>query len=312
MATVEALNTVKSEIFGELQNDVVPLQQTTMATETLFEQSGDGTKQNNFNSDDCGTKIISTVDPITSGPAGVSALSLNEKNVGTDNPCNSLPSIFCQTPMNNNNNGKNKGKRRRRKTKSKGNGGGGGTGGGGCGSGPPYRKSNWKFQRSILMRSDSDGHPLNQAPCNTNKFLMEEHMPEMRRHRNKDSSFSADTEENPFQSMSEDEEFLTKEFSSVYEDARRERLEGMSRTQLIHEYLQLEANYDRLSKNLQGSQPQNQRWDDDESQSQNAEMCQLEINQSVIGRMEDQIKELTAENLGKPISYFKTIIFGTF
>lgn len=44
----------------------------------------------------------------------------------------------------------------------------------------------------------------------------------------------------------DDEEFLTHEFSTVYETAKCERLEGMTKQQLIQEYLQLQTDYDQL------------------------------------------------------------------
>lgn len=97
-----------------------------------------------------------------------------------------------------------------------------------------------------------------QAPFNNNQFLMEIHKPEPENNfqlpctpsaRTRDSSFSVDSEENYFFSLPEDEEeFLTKEFSSVYEDAQCERLASMSKADLIQEYLLLEAKHEALTK----------------------------------------------------------------
>ncbi|XP_072929991.1 uncharacterized protein Hexim [Epargyreus clarus] len=97
-----------------------------------------------------------------------------------------------------------------------------------------------------------------QAPFNNNQFLMEIHKPEPENNfqilttpsaRTRDSSFSVDSEDNYFYSLPEDEEeYLTKEFSSVYEDAQCERLSNMSKNELIQEYLLLEAKYDNLVK----------------------------------------------------------------
>lgn len=69
------------------------------------------------------------------------------------------------------------------------------------------------------------------VPYNTNVFLMADH---------------GDGDSRP----EDAEEFLRREFSSVYEDARTERLDTMSKAQLVREYLQLEANYDKLSRQL--------------------------------------------------------------
>lgn len=111
-------------------------------------------------------------------------------------------------------------------------------------------KRNNRFRQIVLAKT--------RAPFNNNQFLMEIHKPEpensfnIRRTpsaRTRDSSFSIDSEENYFYSLPEDEEdYLTKEFSSVYEDAQSERLSNMSKNELIQEYLLLEAKYDNLVK----------------------------------------------------------------
>lgn len=189
---------------------------------------------------------------------------------------------------------KNKGKRRRRKSKQKSN------------NVKPFKKSNWKFQiapRPQQMRIGG-GSGVSVAvelstlvPYNTNKFLMEEHMPELPTNgvRTRDSSFSIDDSEenNYFNALPEDEEeFLTKEFSSVYEVARSERLDGMSKSQLIREYLQMEANYDKLSQNLGV-----RKCDDDNAKEQ--QQARSYERENIICRLEDRVKELAAENLGE-------------
>ncbi|XP_041969136.1 protein HEXIM1 [Aricia agestis] len=110
------------------------------------------------------------------------------------------------------------------------------------------KRKNNRFRKIVLSKT--------QAPFNNNQFLMEIHKPEPETGihtfrtpsaRTRDSSFSVDSEENYFFSLPEDEEeFLTKEFSSVYEDAQCERLSDMSKNELIQEYLLLEAKYDNL------------------------------------------------------------------
>ncbi|XP_011502607.1 PREDICTED: protein HEXIM-like [Ceratosolen solmsi marchali] len=67
--------------------------------------------------------------------------------------------------------------------------------------------------------------------------------------RTRDSSFSVDSDEAYFYSSPEDEEeFLTKEFSSAYEDLHVERLSALTKTELIQEYTQLETKVDLLTK----------------------------------------------------------------
>ncbi|XP_047033577.1 protein HEXIM1 [Helicoverpa zea] len=113
---------------------------------------------------------------------------------------------------------------------------------------------NNRFRKIVLSKT--------QAPFNNNQFLMEIHKPEPENSyilrtpsaRTRDSSFSVDSEDNYFFSLPEDEEeYLTKEFSSVYEDAQSERLSNMSKNDLIQEYLLLEAKYENLVKRTERS-----------------------------------------------------------
>lgn len=118
-------------------------------------------------------------------------------------------------------------------------------------------KRNNRFRKIVLAKT--------RAPFNNNQFLMEIHKPEPENNfhvartpsaRTRDSSFSIDSEDNYFFSLPEDEEeYLTKEFSSVYEDAQCERLSNMSKNELIQEYLLLEAKYDNLVKRTERSRP---------------------------------------------------------
>lgn len=165
----------------------------------------------------------------------------------------------------------------------------------------PYK--NWKFQvprpnfngcsggmnnrngaRPKILRSRS------LVPYNTNKFLMEEHLAEVPSSlltpsgRTRDSSFSVDSEDNYFFSLPEDEEeFLTKEFANVYEKARVERLENLTKQQLIEECLQIE---DRYSSD-QGRQ-----------QQLNVQRISSEF-MSKIRILEEKVRELSRENYSK-------------
>ncbi|XP_036323198.1 uncharacterized protein LOC118737059 [Rhagoletis pomonella] len=167
-----------------------------------------------------------------------------------------------------------------------------------------YKKSNWKFQvpRPNFNGSGGGGggggHNRNGArpkilrsrslvPYNTNKFLMEEHLAEVPSAlltpsgRTRDSSFSIDSEDNYFFSLPEDEEeFLTKEFANVYEKARVERLENLTKQQLIEECLQIE---DRYSSD-QGRQ-----------QQLNVQRISSEF-MSKIRILEEKVRELSREN----------------
>ncbi|XP_055531034.1 uncharacterized protein LOC129721930 isoform X2 [Wyeomyia smithii] len=122
-------------------------------------------------------------------------------------------------------------------------------------------------------------HPL-LVPYNTNRFLMEDHMPHV------------------LTPSEDEEEFLTKEFSSVYEDARSERLEGLSKSQLIQEYLQLEANYEQVTRRYNTIKSLTVK-EEHESAGSNATTTTKDTPEgnSERRRLEDRIRDLTAENL---------------
>lgn len=260
------INSCENGILIGKENDVVSMQQPILETDGL---PSDKRTANNKpmlieDSEMCGAAV------------DVLGVLIKEQSASTsvENDCNLL------------NNAKPRGKRRRRKSnrsKQK------------TTNNKPYKKSNWKFQmpRTRLYGGDEPGLS-SLVPYNTNKFLMEEHMPEAilgrvsPSGRTRNSSFSVDSEDY-FNALPEDEEaFLTKEFSSVYETARAERLDGMSKNQLIKEYLQLEANYDKLSKTL-GARV---------SLDVDAKAKDFE-SKNVICRLEERVKQLTEENLGK-------------
>lgn len=149
----------------------------------------------------------------------------------------------------------------------------------------PYTKSQWKFQSHHVRigaaaankrraQSLSDHPPL--VPYNTNRFLMEDHMPQV------------------LTPSEDEEEFLTKEFSSVYEDARSERLESLSKTQLIQEYLQLEANFEQVTRRF-AAKVGGATATREENES--AVTAVIEGGGGGGRRLEDRIRELTAENL---------------
>lgn len=170
----------------------------------------------------------------------------------------------------------------------------------------PFKKTNWRFQMPRLNyskcgsaggsggcnRREKLQRSRSLVPYNTNKFLMEEHLAEIPSAlltptgRTRDSSFSMDSEDNYFFSLPEDEEeFLTKEFANVYEKARVERLEGMTKQELIEECLQIE---DRYTKD-QGTQRQ---------QQQNVQRIAQEY-MAKIRVLDEKVKELSRENHSK-------------
>lgn len=135
------------------------------------------------------------------------------------------------------------------------------------------------------------------VPYNTNRFLMEYHMPEVVL-----SGVPVGRDE-----------FLTNEFSTVYETARCERLEELTKAQLIQEYLQLEGNYDQLKQQMKkdpaGGDANKKGPDsgggggDSGSATASGRAHHHSYNrakwESHWRAMKDQMRRLTAENHGK-------------
>lgn len=128
------------------------------------------------------------------------------------------------------------------------------------------RQAQYKYNRKFRSKIIAHGQPF--APYNSNQFLMEDHgnLQELDDKLNKsdgagtslhpprtrDSSFSVDSDADFYSSPEDEEEFLTKEFDNAYEDLHAERLQSMSKNDLIEEYLQLENKVDLLTKRLKG------------------------------------------------------------
>lgn len=102
----------------------------------------------------------------------------------------------------------------------------------------------------------------------------------------RDSSFS-------FDSDNDKEEYLSKEFCSLYENTRSDRLYEMSKSQLIQEYLQLEASYDKLSNSL----------------GKVTNQLDSRNGGNVLKRLADRVSELSAENLGEFFLLLRIILF---
>ncbi|KAJ8965895.1 hypothetical protein NQ314_003836 [Rhamnusium bicolor] len=133
-----------------------------------------------------------------------------------------------------------------------------------------------------------------EAPHNSNQFLLEDHglIEELDENlksidqvststltRTRDSSFSVDSDGEFYSSPDDEEQFLIKDFDDQYESLHAERLQAMSKSQLIEEYIMLENKLEQLTKRLQ----KNDDKEDDES----------EINRPELKR---EVERLTIEN----------------
>lgn len=201
----------------------------------------------------------------------------------------------------------------------------------------PYPRMSWQQRREMRngmqgVEQFANGQPV--APYNTTQFLIEDHGDlenidaqlqvvkdqngpffNNKQSRARDSSFSVDSDEDYFYSSPEDEEeFLTKEFSNAYEDLHVERLSSMSKSEIIHDYLQLEAKYEkamielkRLKKGIKEEPDEsipeiNQKTEehdrdtDTSSKSENELAEQLRISQLENKSLKVELEELQKEN----------------
>lgn len=159
------------------------------------------------------------------------------------------------------------------------------------------------------------------APYNTTQFLMADHgdLPDLEQKlseaasldvpamfpkppaptRTRDSSFSVDSDEDYFYSSPEDEEeFLTKEFSTAYEALHEERLNTLTKTDLIQEYKHLEAKMDSLTKRLRNKSI-HQMEDSENKNVANADAeiaKKLKLYQQRIDDLIQQNEQLRREN----------------
>lgn len=140
----------------------------------------------------------------------------------------------------------------------------------------PYNKLTWEEKKELEERETvratkkredrfASGQPM--APYNTTQFLMEQHEPSdpefihegeennQNRTSKGDGSGSVDSsDEYYYDSPSNEDIFLEKEFTETYENYHAERLNTMSKEELVKEYLELESRVEGLERQLRGSE----------------------------------------------------------
>ncbi|XP_052870374.1 uncharacterized protein DDB_G0271670 isoform X2 [Anopheles cruzii] len=164
-----------------------------------------------------------------------------------------------------------------------------------------YHSGNFKRRQEYLLATARRNTPFLQSdqpplvPYNTNRFLMEDHMPQVL-------------------TPSEDEEdFLTKDFAVVYEKERCEQLESLSHPELIQEYIKLLLDHEQVTRRLNAlsasssasakSTANNSGGRGDEPMAGEAADADRE-NDNGCGsggiskekRLEERVRELTVEN----------------
>ncbi|KAI4500956.1 hypothetical protein M0802_003759 [Mischocyttarus mexicanus] len=187
----------------------------------------------------------------------------------------------------------------------------------------PFSKLRSYYQSKHRCRFDDKIKKLGphiRAPYNTTQFLMNDHsdLPDLDKKlsiatstdfgvstfqkphhpplRTRDSSFSIDSDEDYFYSSPEnEEEFLTKNFSSAYEDLHAERLSTLSKSELIEDYLQLEAKVDLLTNILHGKNINHTEDKDIDNISDGANIRELEVVKK-LKICQQHIDELVKQN----------------
>lgn len=135
----------------------------------------------------------------------------------------------------------------------------------------PYYKLSWEERRELEERESRRANRLRQrmfahgqpvAPYNTTQFLMEDHcvqepdyesMNGHHRHRENSINDSVDSSDEFYSSPEDEEDFLQKQFSEAYDDVHAERLNAMSKAELVQEYLLLEERVEELEVKLKAA-----------------------------------------------------------
>ena len=196
----------------------------------------------------------------------------------------------------------------------------------------PYAKLTWEERQKLDERETrrackrreqrfASGHPL--APYNTTQFLMDQHPPggdneggvqgnQNLQGGDQGSNSALDSYgscSESYDSPNDEDIFLEKDFSEAYETFHAERLQDMSKEELIKELLDLEAKVDRLERRSskgeqQGSPPKhninNNDTSSDDVKTNDGSPSKLQMTDSDqsggLNSLELLIKRLKEEN----------------
>lgn len=173
----------------------------------------------------------------------------------------------------------------------------------------PYYKMSWQEKRELEERETlranriraemlAHGQPL--APYNTTQFLMEdhnvqepdyEHIPNCHRHNRENS---VDSSDEYYSSPEDEEDFLQKQFTEAYDNIHAERLNAMSKTELVQEYILLEDKVEELENQLKKVSPSSMDRLTAECEVQTVLVHEDHIEKVRI--FKEEIKKLTDEN----------------
>ncbi|XP_013793151.1 protein HEXIM-like [Limulus polyphemus] len=130
----------------------------------------------------------------------------------------------------------------------------------------PYYKLSWQERRELDERETMRANRVREvmfaqgqavAPYNTTQFLMDDHNvqePDYEHindgHRHIQRETSGDFSDEFYSSPEDEEDFLQQQFSETYEDVHAERLNSMTKNDLVQEYIQLEDKVEELEVKL--------------------------------------------------------------
>lgn len=175
----------------------------------------------------------------------------------------------------------------------------------------PYEKLSWNERRELEERETqranqkreeafASGHPV--APYNTTQFLMDDHGkadPDdglLDRNNSRESiDGSGSTSESSEEMLSEEEEFMEKEFEETYDNMHAERLQKMSKDELIKDYIEMETKLDRLQRRLERRTRRNNDTADDSSGSLSSGGEEF-VDMDVVRKLEAEQEKLKKEN----------------
>ncbi|XP_022251441.1 protein HEXIM-like [Limulus polyphemus] len=130
----------------------------------------------------------------------------------------------------------------------------------------PYYKLSWQERREVDERETMRANRVREvrfahgqalAPYNTTQFLMDDHNvqePDYEHinngHRHIQKENVGDSSDEFYSSPEDEEDFLQQQFCEAYEDVHAERLNSMSKNDLVQEYIQLEDKVEELEVKL--------------------------------------------------------------
>lgn len=186
----------------------------------------------------------------------------------------------------------------------------------------PYSRLSWDERKKVDERETArasrkmderskSGLPM--APYNTTQFIMDDqdqpspvvpddhnHNKEANKDRDRnsrdgrdDASGSYDSSDGEFyDSPSDEDTFLEKQFSEAYESFHAERLQGLSKEDLVREYIELETKNEKLEKEIKVNRNDSRNSSDRDSRLPSEES----VNITQVTSLEEEIRKLKEDN----------------